>query len=77
MGNSNGIVPYGPAWRKNHLQEIMSQANVCVWNQVVLSLVARRATYVVDGRLFAHYFWKVAGTVRIHVYSRVAPVHGY
>ena len=35
-------------------------------------LVARRATYVVDGRLFAHYFWKVEGTVRIHVNSRVA-----
>ena len=35
-------------------------------------LVARRATYVVDGRFFAHYFWKVEGTVRIHVNSRVA-----
>ena len=35
-------------------------------------LVARRATYVVDGRLFAHYFWKVEGTVRTHVNSRVA-----
>ena len=37
-------------------------------------LVARRATYVVDGRFFAHYFWKVEGTVRIHVNSRVAHV---
>ena len=37
--------------------------------------MARRATYVVDGRFFAHYFWKVEGTVRIHVNSRVAPVH--
>ena len=38
------------------------------------SLVARRATYVVDGRFFAHYFWKVEGTVRIHVNSRVVHV---
>ena len=30
-------------------------------------LVARRATYVVDGRFFGHFFWKVEGTVRIHV----------
>ena len=37
-------------------------------------LVARRATYVVDGRFFGHYFWKVEGTVRIHVNSRVAHV---
>ena len=36
--------------------------------------MARRATYVVDGRFFAHYFWKVEGTVRIHVNSRVAHV---
>ena len=36
-------------------------------------LVARRATYVIDGRFFGHYFWKVEGTVRIHVNSRVAP----
>ena len=34
--------------------------------------MARRATYVVDGRFFAHFFWKVEGTVRIHVNSRVA-----
>ena len=26
-----------------------------------------RATYVVDGRFFAHFFWKVEGAVRIHV----------
>ena len=26
-----------------------------------------RATYVVDGRFFGHFFWKVVGTVRIHV----------
>ena len=38
------------------------------------SLVARRATYVVDGRFFGHFFWKVEGTVRIHVNSRVAHV---
>ena len=37
-------------------------------------LVARRATYVVDGRFFGHFFWKVAGTVCIHVNSRVAHV---
>ena len=37
-------------------------------------LLARRATYVVDGRFFAHFFWKVEGTVRIHVNSRVAHV---
>ena len=36
--------------------------------------MARRATYVVDGRFFDHYFWKVEGTVRIHVNSRVAHV---
>ena len=36
--------------------------------------MARRATYVVDGRFFGHYFWKVQGTVRIHVNSRVAHV---
>ena len=35
-------------------------------------LVARRATYVVDGRFFGHFFWKVEGTVRTHVNSRVA-----
>ena len=39
-----------------------------------MSLVARRATYVVDGRFFGHFFWKVEGTVRIHVNSRVAPM---
>ena len=37
-------------------------------------LVARRATYVVDGRFFGHFFWKVEGTVRTHVNSRVADV---
>ena len=26
-----------------------------------------RATYVVDGLFFGHFFWKVVGTVRIHV----------
>ena len=26
------------------------------------SLVARRATYVVDGRFFGHFFWKVEGS---------------
>ena len=36
--------------------------------------MARRATYAVDGRFFAHFFWKVEGTVRIHVNSRVAHV---
>ena len=30
-------------------------------------LVARRATYVVDGRFFCHFFWKVEGTVCIHI----------
>ena len=38
------------------------------------SLVARRATYVVDGRFFGHFFWKVEGTVRTHVNSHVAHV---
>ena len=37
-------------------------------------LVARRATYVVDGRFFGHFFWKVEGTVHTHVNSRVAHV---
>ena len=32
-----------------------------------LLLVARRATYVIDGRFFSHFFWKVEGTVRTHV----------
>ena len=27
---------------------------------------------MVDGRFFAHFFWKVEGTVRIRVNSRVA-----
>ena len=39
-----------------------------------LFLVARRATYVVDGRFFGHFFWKVEGTERTHVNSRVAHV---
>ena len=39
-----------------------------------MPLVARRATYVVDGRFIAHYFWKVEGTVCIHVNSHVAHV---
>ena len=34
--------------------------------------MARRATYVVDGRFFGHLFWKVEGTVHTHVNSRVA-----
>ena len=29
---------------------------------------------MVDERFFAHYFWKVEGTVRIHVNSRVAHI---
>ena len=29
---------------------------------------------MVDGRFFAHFFWKVEGTVRTHVNSRVAHV---
>ena len=29
---------------------------------LLLSLVARRATYVVDGRFFGHFFWKVEGS---------------
>ena len=37
-------------------------------------LVARRATYVVDGRFFGHFFWQVEGTVRTHVNSCVAHV---
>ena len=36
--------------------------------------MARRATYVVDGRFAGHFFWKVEGTVRIHVNSCVAHV---
>ena len=58
--------------------------HIFVPNQIVSSkiilgilkilLVARRATYVVDGRFFGHFFWKVEGTVRIHVNSRVAHV---
>ena len=39
-----------------------------------LSLVALRATYVVNGPFFSHYFWKVEGTVRTHVNSCVAQV---
>ena len=33
-----------------------------------------KPTYVFDGRFFAHYFWKVEGTVRINVNSHVAHV---
>ena len=29
---------------------------------------------MVDGRFFGHFFWKVEGTVGIHVNSRVAHV---
>ena len=29
--------------------------------------MARRATYVVDRRFLDHFFWKVEGTVRIHI----------
>ena len=35
-------------------------------------LVTPRATYVVDGQFFAHFFWKVEGTVHIHINSHVA-----
>ena len=40
------------------------------------SLVARRATYVVDGRFFGHFFWKVEGSSAHTRESRVAHVHG-
>ena len=36
--------------------------------------MARRATYVVDGWFFGHFFWKVEGTVRTHINSSVAHV---
>ena len=36
--------------------------------------MACRATYVVDGRFFGHFFWKVEGTVCIHINSCVAHV---
>ena len=36
--------------------------------------MARRATYVVDRRFFGHFFWKVEGTVRTQLNSRVAHV---
>ena len=29
---------------------------------------------MVDGRFFGHFFWKVEGTVRTHINSRVAHV---
>ena len=29
---------------------------------LIIFLVARRATYVVDGRFFGHFFWKVEGS---------------
>ena len=51
-------------------------SHVTFWNMNISN--ARwwlvRATYVVDGRFFCHYFWKVEGTVRIHVNSHVAHV---
>ena len=31
---------------------------------------------MVDGQFFGHFFWKVEGTVRTDINSRVAPVHG-
>ena len=34
-------------------------------------LVARRATYVVDGRFFGHFFWKVEGS-STHTYESCA-----
>ena len=45
-----------------------------ILHSLILLLVARRATYVVDGRFFGHFFWKVEGTVHIHVNSCVAQV---
>ena len=45
-----------------------------IYFEVFYSLVARRATYVVDGRFFGHFFWKVEGTVGTHVNSCVAHV---
>ena len=37
-------------------------------------LVARRATYVVDGRFFGHFFWKVEGSSAHTRESRAAHV---
>ena len=47
---------------------------LCCATLTFLLLVARRATYVVDGRFFGHFFWKVEGTVCTHVNSHVAHV---
>ena len=60
-------------WHIYKCAKILSHSYI-LFITIVLLLVARRATYVVDGRFFAHYFWKVEGTVRIHVNSRVAHV---
>ena len=43
--------------------------------------MARRATYVVDGQFFGHFFGKVVGAVRIHMSHMQLPymvinVHG-
>ena len=39
-----------------------------LWTYLYLDLlVARRATYVVDGRFFGHFFGRWRGAVRIHV----------
>ena len=40
----------------------------------MLSLVARRATYVVDGWFFGHFFWKVEGSSAHTCESRAAHV---
>ena len=51
----------------------MSYEYMCLLTSIEFtSLVARRATYVVDGWFFGHFFWKLEGTVHIGVNSHVA-----
>ena len=52
------------------IEQLMEENRVTVRSGMFL--VARRATYVVDGRFFGHFVWEVEETVRTHVNSRVA-----
>ena len=51
--------PHQPLF--DRLQELTLPRMICDYWWLI------RATYVVDGRFFCHFFWKVVGTVRTHI----------
>ena len=71
---THSVVSCRCVWQTYFL--LVSQVHQLPQETLTALLVARRATYVVDGRFFGHFFWKVEGTVRTHVNSSVAHVHG-